>query len=472
MEKSKVRKQVDSKSLPELKRAVKRLEKVSQKRLNDAICDIIDLGGYSVAVLLESLKGFSPELQLAIVKKIEDFLYFHPRKGVKLFDRIKKVIPDVDESCRGHLLAALSDISETMEGGEDALSALADEAAELLSSGADLMRASKAIDIAVKAGKRDIIPLIIDLMIKSVSETDNYQNYHFIETSLLALKRLGGEPLLRLLINHESESALRQIRLEWRNKYDALLADVMKSLAGADSDFAQVLLKIIDLSEFNLPFSAMISEGLTHPDKWVRQSAASSMQKAGDSLEPESLSRLLSDDASEVRLMAVTSLGGFDVAKTGVILEDLALRASESFDVRLNALYALYSQKNLDSLVSVYKQCDNDRVYVNAIGLASLLMPHSGGVSTLIDVYAKIREEMLPEVLHYVMELFEPEDLSLLASAHSAVSGVARERVIGLIKVFAEKKSGDRLNLALQRLGDAERSALKLLIGDKTRTNG
>ena len=80
MEKSKVRKQVDSKSLPELKRAVKRLEKVSQKRLNDAICDIIDLGGYSVAVLLESLKGFSPELQLAIVKKIEDFLYFHPRR--------------------------------------------------------------------------------------------------------------------------------------------------------------------------------------------------------------------------------------------------------------------------------------------------------------------------------------------------------------------------------------------------------
>ena len=38
--------------------------------------------------------------------------------------------------------------------------------------------------------------------------------------------------------------------------------------------------------------------------------------------------------------------------------------------------------------------------------------------------------------------------------------------------MFAEKKSGDRLNLALQRLGDAERSALKLLIGDKTRTNG
>ena len=50
-------------------------------------------------------------------------------------------------------------------------------------------------------------------------------------------------------------------------------------------------------------------------------------------------------------------------------------------------------------------------------------MPHSGGVSTLC-VYAKIREEMLPEVLHYVMELFEPEDLSLLASAHSAVSGL------------------------------------------------
>ncbi|MDD2624719.1 MAG: HEAT repeat domain-containing protein [Candidatus Riflebacteria bacterium] len=467
MEKSKVKKQLDPKDLPALKRAVKRLEKVSEKKLNDAICDIIDLGGYSVAVLLESLKGFNAELQLAIVKKIEDFLYFHPDKGVKVFDRIKKVLPEVNEVCRGHLLAALSDISETMEGGEDALATLADDAAKLLSSGSDLMRASKAIDIAVKAGKRDIIPDIIKLMIESVSRTDNYQNYQFIETSLLALKRLGGEPLLRLLINHESESALRQIRLEWRNKYDALLVDVIKSLDTADSDFAQVLLKIIDLSEFNLPFSAMISEGLSHPDKWVRQSAASSMQKAGDGLEPESLSRLLSDEASEVRLMAVTSLGGFDVAKTGVILEDLALRASESFDVRLNALYALYSQKNLDSLVAVYKQCDNDRVYVNAIGLASLLMPHSGGVSTLIDVYTKLKEEMLPEALHYVLELFEPEDLSMLASAHSTVSGDARERVIELIKVFAEKKSGDRLNLALQRLNDAERSALKLLIGDK-----
>lgn len=466
---------LDPKDLGALKKEVLRLEKTPVKRLNNAICDIIDLGGYSVAVMLDTMGELSPKVQLAVAQKLEDFIYFHPKKGIKILERFKKSINKVDPACRLHLFACLADITEALEAEDDLdtglegeatkeILALSDLAINIIEQKPELMRATKAIDIIARANRTEALGSIINLMLSSLGELDRYQNYLFIETALLAVKKLGGEAVLRLLINPSSSTALRQLKLENRSLDEAWLSSLLNILQGVDDSFAQVVLKIVDLSEFNLPFIPMINEGLAHPDKWVRQVAVEAMQKASDGFDLESLTRLLTDSASEVRLMAITSLGSFEASKTGYLLENLALKDSEAVNVRLNALYALYSQKNIEALSSVYRQTDNGMLSVNAAGLMALLMPHAKGISVLLELFVRLKDSLLAELLYYFNELVQPEDISLIASFYAAQEVKGRERLVQLIGFVAEKKAGSRLDMALSKLPAQEQEALSLLI--------
>ncbi len=468
---------VDPKDIKALKAEVRKLMDMPSKKLNDAICDIIDLGGYSVAVMLDTMCELPSEIQLAISKKIEDFMYFHPEKGSKLTERIKKTMSKAAPECRPHLFACLVDIEEAVSSDLEGkaispkeLADLSDLAMTIIDEKPELMRATKAIDVISKANRLEALPSVIKLMIGSLAELDKYQNYLFVETALLAVKKLGGEAVLRLLVNSNSQAALRQLKLENRDLGEELFVNLLDSLKAIDDNFAQVILKVVDLSEFNLPFMPMINEGLSHPDKWVRQVAVEAMQKATDGFDLESLTRLLEDSASEVRLMAVTSLGSFEGDKTGYLLENLALDDEEMVDLRLNALYALYSQKNLEALTSIHKQTDNGVLSANSAGLMSLLMPHGAGVNNLLEVYVKLKESLLPELLYYFNELIQPEDLAALASCYSTQDSQGRERLVQLLKLVAEKKAGPRLEAALAKLPAQEQEALRLLMKKELKT--
>lgn len=454
----------NSRDVALLREAVLNLQKLPDCQLNDAVCDIIDAGGYSVAVLLEMLPGMQLNLQQRVVKKIEDFFYFHPENGAKLFKRLKKALALVDISCRASILSAMADISDKVDDNNFAISALGEDALAVLDSDADFGRLTKAIEVLVKASEYICIPIIIKLMTRSANSLDNFQNYQFMETSLMALKRLGGEPLIRLLINPSSESATRQLRLEWRRMKENLLNETFTALQGLDTDFAQLMLKVVDLSDFNLPFIAMINEGVTHSDKWVRQTAVAAMQKASEALSPEELSRLLNDSAGEVRLMAATSLGGFSAEQTGSVLEELASRQGESREIRLNALYALFSQKNLAALKNLAIQPDSLQIAINAQGLASLLMPHEEGLKNMLAAYCQAKSELVSDAGHYLLELVEPEDVEMLIKYHSGVSAIQRERLIEFIRQFIDRKAGPRLEVAIRKLNDLEQKALKLLM--------
>lgn len=447
-----------------LRDMIHKLRQISGRKLNNAVCDIIDLGGYSLAVLLDELPGLPVELQQQIVKKLEDFFYFHPESGVKLFRRLKNALARSDQSCRAGLLSAMADISEQVDDRDFAVSELGEQALAVLESDVDPGRLAKAIEILVKASEYTCIPVVIKLMIKTTGALDKFQNYQFIETALLALKRLGGESLIRLLINPSSDAAIRQLRLEWRHMNEGLLNETFSILQKLDTDFAQIMLKVVDLSDFNLPFIAMIDEGVRHGDKWVRQTAVSSMQKAADALNPEEIARLLNDSASEVRLMAATSLGGFPAEQTGAILEELAARQGESREIRLNALYALFAQKNLAALKNLSVQPDSLQIAVNAQGLATLLMPHEEGLKAMLVTYGQVKSEFVADAGHYLMELVEPEDIEVLVKSHSAGNETQRERLIEFIRQFIDKKAGPRLEVAMKKLADAEQKALKLLM--------
>ncbi len=447
-----------------LRGMIQNLRQISGRKLNDAVCDIIDLGGYSLAVLLDELPGLPVDLQQQVVKKLEDFFYFHPESGVKLFKRLKKALARVDQSCRAGLLSAVADISEKVDDRDFAVSELGEQALAVLESDADPGRLAKAIEIVVKASETSGIPAIIKLMMRSVGALDDFQNYQFIETALMALKRLGGEAVIRLLINPSSDAAIRQLRLEWRHMSEALLNETFSILQKLDTDFAQIMLKVVDLSDFNLPFIAMINEGVKHGDKWVRQTAVASMQKAAEALNPEEIARLLNDSASEVRLMAATSLGGFSAEQTGAILEELASRQGESREIRLNALYALFAQKNLAALKNLSIQPDSLQIAVNAQGLAALLMPHEEGLKTMLAAYGQVKSEFVGDAGHYLLELVEPEDVETLIKSHSAGNETQKERLIEFIRQFIDKKSGPRLEVAMKKLADAEQKALKLLM--------
>ncbi len=453
-----------SRNVKALRRMVEQLERTPEKKLESAVCDIIDMGGFSLAVLLEKLASLTVPVQAVVVRKIEDFLYFHPEKGAKIFDRLQTALRDADISCRPSLLAAIADVSDSVDMDHLTIGRIASDALDALESSMDFARMSRAVELVVKVSGVSGIPAIIRLMIKSSKKLNEYVNYQFVETALMALKRLGGESVIRLLINPLSAEALRQLRMEWRAMDQQLLQETMTSLQRVDADFAQIMLKVIDLSEFNLPFAAMIKEGLSHSDKWVRQAAAASMQKASAALSPESLSRMLNDESSEVRLMAVTSLGGFEREQTGNMLEELATRQGESIEIRLNALYALFAQKNRAALENLAGSADNQHLAVNARGLAAMLMPKEDGARSMLKTFLEIGSESLSEATHYLLEILEPEDIEILIKAHStAVGEPQRERVIDFMRLFIDRKAGPRLDLARTRLPEAEKRAVEML---------
>lgn len=451
-----------------LRQMIAELENTEEEQLNDAVCDIIDIGSKPIGFLIESLPQMSEEVGSAVVQKLEDFFYFHPEKGSRVVDRLKKSVKEAPERYRAGLLSALSDILEATDETGEIIGTMGEEAMSVLCSDADITRIGKAIEILVRAEEAKSIPYIIDLMIKNTDKLDKFESYQFIETSLLALKRLGGEAILRLLVNPLSDSAIKQLRVEWRTKEQKLLDDTLIALQKLDSDFAQVMIKVVDLSEFNLPFAAMLNEGVKHSDKWVRQAAVEAMRKTSEEMTPEALSRMLGDPAPEVRLMAITSLGAFDKSQTGDLLLDLASREEESIDIRLNALYALYSQGNILALQQLAAKKDNEKISVNAEGLAALLMPHDQGLHKMLEVYVATKESLLPEAAHYLSEIAVPEDIGAMVAVHSKGNEEQRDKMIRFLKAFVEKNSGPKLEAAMKsQLNEAERNALKRLIPEK-----
>ncbi len=463
---------IDSNDENSVRQMIADLENIEEKHLNDAVCDIIDIGSKPIVMLIEALPNMSEEVGSIVVQKLEDFFYFHPEKGEKVVERLKKSVREAPERYRAGLLSALSDILEVIDESGETIGTMGEEAMAVLCSNTDITRIGKAIEILIRAEKCDSIPHIIKLMTKNTDKLDKFEYYQFIETSLLALKRLGGEAVLRLLVNPLSDSAIKQLRIEWRTKEQKLLDDTLIALQNLDSDFAQVMIKVVDLSEFNLPFAAMLNEGIKHSDKWVRQAAVEAMSKTSENMTPEALSRMLSDPAPEVRLMATTSLGAFDKKQTGDLLLDLAGREDESIDIRLNALYALYSQGNLAALQQLAAKKENEKITVNAEGLAALLMPHEQGLHKMLEVYLSTKESLLPEAAHYLSELAVPEDIGAMVAVHSKGNEEQRDKMIRFLKAFVENNDGPKLESAMKaQLNDAERSALKRLIPEKKSHN-
>ena len=451
-----------------LRQMIAELENVEEEKLNDAVCDIIDIGSKPIKFLIDSLPQMSEDVGSAVVQKLEDFFYFHPEKGGKVVDRLKQSVREAPNRYRAGLLSALSDILDATDETGEIIGTMGEEAMSVLCSDADITRIGKAIEILVRAEEANSIPYIINLMMKNTDKLDKFENYQFIETSLLALKRLGGEAVLRLLVNPLSDSAIKQLRVEWRTKEQKLLDDTLIALQKLDSDFAQVMIKVVDLSEFNLPFAAMLNEGIKHSDKWVRQAAVEAMRKTSEDMTPEALSRMLGDPAPEVRLMAITSLGAFDKSQTGDLLLDLASREEESIDIRLNALYALYSQENILALQQLASKKDNEKIAVNAEGLAALLMPHDQGLHKMLDVYVATKESLLPEAAHYLSEIAVPEDIGAMVAIHTKGNEEQRDKMIRFLKAFVENNNGPKLEAAMKsQLNEAERNALKRLIPEK-----
>ena len=77
-----------------LRQMVADLENIEEERLNDAVCDIIDIGSKPIGFLIESLPQMSEEVGSAVVQKLEDFFYFHPEKGSRVVDRLKQSVKD------------------------------------------------------------------------------------------------------------------------------------------------------------------------------------------------------------------------------------------------------------------------------------------------------------------------------------------------------------------------------------------
>lgn len=443
---------------------VKRLPRISPEKLDDAICNIIDLRGFSLAVLLDRLASLPPAVQKRVVAKIEDLLFFHPGRGRRLLDRIEKALGKVHPDCIPNLIAAAADILARRRKGNFAPGKnLQKKALQVLSAEGDFVRKGKAVEILSAADDVAFIPAILKGVVNALGIIDQYGGFIFTETALFALKRMGGDCLLRLMVNPSSVQASQQLRLAWKAGREEELKQVTTFLQGLKDDFAQTMLKVVDLSEFGLPFMAMIGEGLQHQDKWVRQMATSALTKVQSEESSERLERMLTDPAPEVRLMAVSSMGNFPSSVTGEKLVRFAGNESEAMDIRMNALYALFSQKNGPALEAL-STSPTPSVAINAQGLRALLMSHEKGLKALADILPGLPAPRMPELLHFLMELARPEDLPRLLEIGNGLSkGGRADTFLEFLVAFLRNRAGPTLEKTIEALPTPQRTAVKAL---------
>ncbi len=450
--------------LRRIRSRVRRLGRVPMAKLDDAVCDIIDLKGFSVAVLLQQLPALPAERQKHVSMKIEDFLFFHPGRGRKILPRILRAVELSDASCHPHLVSAFADVANRsgVRRRVEMPAPLAAAEAMLRDEG-DLVRQGKAVEVLAMGKDPACIPLILKGVSRALKYIDQYAGFHFTETALFALRVLGGDSMLRLLMNPASPTLHTQFRIEWQNRSPELAKEVLNAILGLGDDFAGLILKVVDLAEFNLPFLAMIQEGLSHPDKWVRQMAVESMAKIADAGAPEHLERMLADPAPEVRLMAVSSLGGCPADRTGEILAGIASRENETYEIRINALYALFSQKNRAELEKLTAS-PTRFVGLHALGLASLLQHRDEGLERLLEALGAQSAEDVKDIAHYILEIARPEDVGKLLDARKRLSDTARtDAFFEIMRLFLEKQRGPSLDKALAALPATERNALDVL---------
>ena len=81
---------IDSNDENTVRQMIADLENIEENRLNDAVCDIIDIGSKPILMLIEALPDMSEEVGSIVVQKLEDFFYFHPEKGEKVVEKICK----------------------------------------------------------------------------------------------------------------------------------------------------------------------------------------------------------------------------------------------------------------------------------------------------------------------------------------------------------------------------------------------
>jgi HEAT repeat protein len=453
-----------NRDLRALRRQVKRLRTFSGSKLDAAICDIIDQKGFALAVLIKGMHLLPGTVQIRIARKIEDFLFFHPNQGRRVLKRLAEAIPGVDLRCRPHLVSALADVTARSGETPPPIEDLKETAREVLASATDLARKGKAVEMLAQGDDVGAIPLILRNLVQAVDQIDQFANYQFSETCLFALKKLGGEGFIRVLINPESTAAQQQFRLEWRDRPEQINTAVLSAIRTLSEDFPRVLLKVVELSEFSVPFAAMVQEGLAHPDKWVRQSAAACAKKLSDEGSLEHLQRMLNDSSLEVRLMAVSSLGGYPPDMTGEILTRLGCNEGETLEIRMNALYALFNQKNVTALGTLI-QCSNRTISTHAQGTAALLMAREDGLDALLKSFAVLPLDALPPLTHYVGELARIEDLPvLIRGLNSLAEGKRRIPLLEFLTAFLKKQAGPTLDKAMAALADPERRALHILI--------
>lgn len=458
-----------AKIINKLRQSVQNLINIKDSDLDNAICDIIDLRGYSIAVLLEQMPFMPQNVQMRIASKLEDFFFFKPTKGKKLLKRLAKTINNSNPETKPMLLSAFADVYNSITSKNkdiEIILQIAPNAIEVLNSSIDFMRKSKAIEILGYTKSPKYLPPIIKYIPEALKNISTYSNYTFTESALFAIKKLGGDSVLRLLINKNSIEAKKLLRLEWRKHSEEDLKATLLAIESLNEDIPAMLLKVVELSEYGYPFVEMIKEGLEHPDKWVRQVATASMNKMADKHGFEQLIRMVNDSSIEVKLMAISSLGSYDISKTGEILKNIALNENELYEARLNALYALYKQKNFKAL-NLIRQSPSINIAANAAGLAALLLPHDKAIRNLLHELTSNSSQYRNEIINYILELAQPTDVSeFISFQQQSLQEENRSDFLRLFKAFLQKNKGTLLYHEISKLDHSSQKIINSFLSE------
>ncbi len=454
-----------NRNVPLLRRRFRRLARVRGARLTRDIGDFIDLRGFAMPVLLTDLHRLPVEVQRVVAGVLEDYFFFHPDRGIRHFPRLLACATQLDASVRRHLIPAIADVAARGGTRLAGTERLGDAARVLLEAAdTDLLRQAKAIEVLAGTDDPSHLPAVLAALARATDAIDSYEGFSLAETALFAVKRLGGEATLCLLINAESSAARQLLRLHFGEQRTAtIVAPVLAALSRFDENRAQLLLKFIELAEYPTPFFAMVQEGLNHSSKWIRQTASATAARLGKSIELTRLFELLEDPAPEVRLMAASSLGHIDRPEVVTRLTAMAQAPHETREIRLNALYSLHQLRKEEALAELAAS-PIPEVARPALGLASLLKERKQGLTELLAALPDADDRAVADLIHYVAEMARADDLPRLLAASDGLAPSGRLVFTEFLGRFLHTHAGPLLDKTLAGLPSTQRSALEPLL--------
>ncbi|NLM17122.1 MAG: HEAT repeat domain-containing protein [Candidatus Riflebacteria bacterium] len=418
MKKNKLK--LDPKNKELLAKALKDAEKLNKKSARTFITNFIDLGGYSVAVLLDSLHLMPSHMRKYALENLSYFFLYGGSHTKKLLKRLIIAIKRSKPYYRPQVLAMLADLlfrSQFECSDKRALriaNSLSSEIESQFRKSTKLSQAAAPLAFAYRAELEFLLPHMLKALNNSLSQESSFSEYLFIEDAITGIQNIGGKELLKFLANPTSKQALVHLKMAWRNRDPDLLKKILRIAKQLSEDFPKALVSFASQSEMAVSFYPFLTEAAESEEPEVASMAKKALQKDMES-NFSMLASCLNEESPEARIVAINSMSGFPKELSGELLTAVAGNIKEPFSVRVAAIEALYYQKNANAIEKILTLPEiPPQIKSRAKVYHAMAKPRKSAIKTLTKYYLNSPKNEADDLEFYLSTYSARSDLPYL----------------------------------------------------------